>query len=819
MRTRSLPLLLSSLLVPVALLGACSSSEDTGSFVSENNGGAGGGAGKAGGTAAGGAGGASAGASGASGKGGSTGGSAGKSGAAGKGGAAGASAGSAGAAGKGAAGGGAGGKAGASGAAGSAGSAAGGNSAGGTSAGGTSAGGTSAGGTSAGGTSAGGTSAGGSSAGGDAGAGQAGDAGAGQGGDAGSGQAGDAGSGQAGDAGAGQAGDAGAGQGGDAGSGQAGDAGAGQGGDAGAGQGGGGAGGAAPICGDGTIDAGEECDDANADDTDMCVAGCKTAVCGDGFVHQGVEACDDGNADDTDGCSNACALPTCGDGTVQAGEACDDGNADNTDGCTTACMLPACGDGFVQAGEVCDDGNADNTDTCTNACAAPACGDGFLQAGEECDDGNADDTDACVSGCVAAKCGDGFVQAGTEVCDDGNQANADGCSNSCQINFCGNGVKDVGEECDGADLGGQDCASALGNPKLIGKLDCLSNCTYYTTDCKEPCATQSAQATLKKKPVDVIFVIDNSGSMTVEIKAVESNINGSFASIMGNSGLDYRVIMISRHGNSNSQRICIKSPLSGTTCSPIPTQPVNTANFFHYSVSISSTNSLSQILATYPKKDEFNLAPNGWKDWLRTEAFKIFVEITDDNASSPTYTSFDTQLLALSNAQFGTAAARNYVFHSIVGVLEKNPATAAYEPTENLQATKCNTAVNTGTAYQNLSKLTGGLRFPVCASTGYDAVFQKIATGIIDGSKIDCAFPIPTPAGQVIDPTTIEVEYTPSNGGALQTFGQVASLAQCVPGKIYVTGTTVNLCPATCTNVQADTKAKMNVLYGCKVIQ
>ena len=39
-----------------------------------------------------------------------------------------------------------------------------------------------------------------------------------------------------------------------------------------------------------------------------------------------MEACDDGNEVDEDDCSNACTLPICGDGIVQPGEECDDPN-------------------------------------------------------------------------------------------------------------------------------------------------------------------------------------------------------------------------------------------------------------------------------------------------------------------------------------------------------------------------------------------------------------------------------------------------------------------------------------------------------------
>jgi cysteine-rich repeat protein len=46
---------------------------------------------------------------------------------------------------------------------------------------------------------------------------------------------------------------------------------------------------------------------------DACVADCKAAKCGDGFVQQGVDQCDDGNMSNADACTNACKPPTCMD--------------------------------------------------------------------------------------------------------------------------------------------------------------------------------------------------------------------------------------------------------------------------------------------------------------------------------------------------------------------------------------------------------------------------------------------------------------------------------------------------------------------------
>jgi MYXO-CTERM domain-containing protein len=65
--------------------------------------------------------------------------------------------------------------------------------------------------------------------------------------------------------------------------------------------------------------------------------------------------------------------PVCGDGVLDDGEECDDGNGENGDGCENDCtetpVIPeTCGDGVVDAGEECDDGNGENGDGCENDC-------------------------------------------------------------------------------------------------------------------------------------------------------------------------------------------------------------------------------------------------------------------------------------------------------------------------------------------------------------------------------------------------------------------------------------------------------------------
>jgi cysteine-rich repeat protein len=130
----------------------------------------------------------------------------------------------------------------------------------------------------------------------------------------------------------------------------------------------------ASTCGDGVLDEGEECDDANTVSGDGCSESCRIeTTCGDG-VREGGEQCDDGNTVAGDGCSPVCRLEECGNRVVDPGEDCDDGNDVAGDGCTPDCVRePRCGDGIVDPGEGCDDGNTESGDGCSETCGTELC--------------------------------------------------------------------------------------------------------------------------------------------------------------------------------------------------------------------------------------------------------------------------------------------------------------------------------------------------------------------------------------------------------------------------------------------------------------
>ncbi len=101
-----------------------------------------------------------------------------------------------------------------------------------------------------------------------------------------------------------------------------------------------------PICGNGSVETGEQCDDRNPISEDGCSAQCRTEYCGDRVIQtRRGEICDDGNFQASDGCNHLCRRETCGDGIIQSlaplSETCDDRNTTNGDGCSSLCKTEA----------------------------------------------------------------------------------------------------------------------------------------------------------------------------------------------------------------------------------------------------------------------------------------------------------------------------------------------------------------------------------------------------------------------------------------------------------------------------------------------
>ncbi len=248
---------------------------------------------------------------------------------------------------------------------------------------------------------------------------------------------------------------------------------------------------AATDCGNGVIEASEQCDDGNALILDGCV-GC--------MVERGYRCTGEPSA-----CLRQFSGDGCGNGIISRSEECDDGNARDGDGCSRICLreegaqspasVPPAAATVIAAPlaasvtspvtktvilepdpELISASSSSVTPVPNNprrgrhsgptsasvidvplAYPVPekaGCGDGLIIDDEECDDGNARDGDGCGATCAVEHgyqcrdwpskcelvCGDGVVGP-PETCDDRNAVDGDGCSALCR--------EELGYECDG----------------------------------------------------------------------------------------------------------------------------------------------------------------------------------------------------------------------------------------------------------------------------------------------------------------------------------------------------------------------------------
>jgi hypothetical protein len=342
-------------------------------------------------------------------------------------------------------------------------------------------------------------------------------------------------------------------------------------------------------------------------------------------------------------------------------------------------------------------------------------------------------------------------------------------------------------------------------------------------DDQEVCVATSARAITP--PVDLVFTVDQSGSMADDIANVKANVN-RLAAFLDKTNLDYRVVMIASHGaphhsTTDSKRfeVCVPPPLGGPRCGD-PNPP----RFRQIDRNVQSWDSLKIILSTYDAADP----ALSWKASLRPGALEVFVPITDDdskiqprpgappitcsdaeianvgNRCVPDAKTFDRLLLAKPGGHFGTEAARNYVFYPIVG--------ASAFPSEQ---TCGRNAVNNGEEYLTLAKLTRGRWFPICL-TDFAPVFDQIAQDIV--ARVACEVTIPPSPNGTIDHEKVNVSWT-TTAGVKRPFVQ-DSARPCDGGadgwQYAEEKSKIVLCGQACRDLRADPGARLDVEFGCR---
>jgi hypothetical protein len=312
------------------------------------------------------------------------------------------------------------------------------------------------------------------------------------------------------------------------------------------------------------------------------------------------------------------------------------------------------------------------------------------------------------------------------------------------------------------------------------------------------CAAISETATNQLQPADIIFAIDNSGSMDEEIVFVREQLN-RFSQLITDSGIDVRIIVISAaigmqdpdsDGDSDEQDngVCIDAPLGSGSCPDDSLAP----RYVHVAEEVGSSDALNLFVDTFPR----------WRDQLRPNATKTFVVVTDDDASDE----------PLNSASAFTSA-----------ITALDPQFASFTFSGIYCFSECPDAAEIGRVYIDLVAQTMGVGGDLCLQD-FAPVFDDLADAVIGASQLDCEWDIPAPPpGETLDPSLVNVQYTPSSSGVEETVVNHDNGGACAGGEGWhydnnTAPTRVIACPATCTRLQADPNAKLDVLFGCQTI-
>lgn len=299
----------------------------------------------------------------------------------------------------------------------------------------------------------------------------------------------------------------------------------------------------------------------------------------------------------------------------------------------------------------------------------------------------------------------------------------------------------------------------------------------------EACAVATAEATPATLPVDIIWVIDTSGSMDQETDTVEDKIN-AFAAFISRSNIDHHVVMI----GSNTE-VCVPAPLSSGGC-----PDGDSDRYRHVRRSVDSHNALELVSTLYPQ----------YSDFLRVGA-QVHIVVVSDDESDWSASRFRVSMRDHRNPGFPGG----FTFHSVVAF-------------GDLPFFGCcgwqGCGAGIGQQYIDLSNVTGGVIAPICQEN-WDAIFASIADNVVEGSLLPCNFVIPDPGDFLeVDPERVNVLFTPGQGEP-QVLPNYDSADDCQGAGWYYDDpdnpTEVIMCPDSCGFLEGS----VDIEFGCDIVK
>ena len=185
-------------------------------------------------------------------------------------------------------------------------------------------------------------------------------------------------------------------------------------------------------------------------------------------------------------------------------------------------------------------------------------------------------------------------------------------------------VSESGDQCrDGIDNDGDGVSDCL-DSTCIGTVICGGNPNPNPNPMPLPsgdggtspdgCDAIHVQARTELRPVDIIWVVDTSGSMDDEQRLIQENMN-SFVTTIAASGIDYHVVGIGGLGN-------VPPPLGGSD------------RFRLVGVGVESEDGLIAAVQNFGR----------YQDFLRPNAITHTVHVTDDDSHDYNWQTFKSQM-------------------------------------------------------------------------------------------------------------------------------------------------------------------------------
>jgi len=205
-----------------------------------------------------------------------------------------------------------------------------------------------------------------------------------------------------------------------------------------------------PICGDGVLDPGEDCEPSRP-----LAVNCTDV----GHYAGGDLSCGSDCRFNTDACTLP-TVPSCGDGIINNNEQCDGDVLGTITDCTQISSR------YFSGALTCGSNCMYNSSSCV--LKQPVCGNSIREKGEMCDGTNIGSLSCSDFGLSGGDLGcDSYCQADTSMCTGTNGSE----------NICGNAIIDPGETCDGTNLGTSDWRSIMGCDGTVSCSSCQLECS------------------------------------------------------------------------------------------------------------------------------------------------------------------------------------------------------------------------------------------------------------------------------------------------------------------------------------------------------